>query len=201
MVYPQNMIKKTDHKAFSDVDIAGGKYELLQIYQQYRPLVLNICKRYYLRLYDTDDLHQEALIVCFKSLQSYNIDYQISFGAFYKLNLERHFCSLLRHEKSQKRLLNSSATSYEQYMEDTTGEISDKSTIYSYDIEGTFLSKIDFQNILSQLSSFEKDVLHMHLTTHRTVQEIADELNVKIDKVYCTFYRIRKKLKEQLLNH
>lgn len=192
------MVENLNHKAFSDIDIACGRYELSKIYQQYRPLVLSICKRYYLRLYDKEDLYQEAMIVCFKSLKSYNIDYQISFGAFYKLNLERHFCSLLRHEKSQKRILDSSATSYEQYLEDNTSEICDRITTFSYDIERTFLSKIDFQNILSQLSNFEKDVLHIHLTTHKNAQEIANELGVKIDKIYCTFYNIRKKLKNKL---
>lgn len=192
------MVKNLNHEAFSDTDIACGKYDLSKIYQQYRPLVLSICKRYYFRLYDKDDLHQEAMLVCFKSLKSYNINHQISFGAFYKLNLERHFCSLLRREKSQKRILDSSATSYEQYLEDTAGEVRDNATVYSYDIEGALFSKVGFQNILSQLSNFEKDVLHIHLTTHKNAQEIANELGVKIDKIYCTFYRIRKKLKDQL---
>ena len=101
-------------KDYSDTDIANGKCELSQVYNQYLPLVRSVCKRYYLHLYDTDDLQQEALIVCHKSIQRYNLDYKISFGAFYKLNLERHLCSLLRHEKSQKRMVDSIATSYEQ---------------------------------------------------------------------------------------
>lgn len=186
-------------KDYSDIDIAQGKYELSQVYKQYLPLVRSVCKRYYLHLYDTDDLQQEALIVCYKSLQTYNLDYEISFGAFYKLNLERHFCSLLRHEKSQKRMVDSVTTSYEQYLEETANEICDQSTVYFNGIEATFLSKIDFIDTLTQLSDFEKNVLHLHLTTHKNANEIAAELKVKIDKIYCTFYQIKKKLRNKLI--
>ena len=178
-------------KDYSDIDIAHGKCELSQVYNQYLPLVRSVCKRYYLHLYDDDDLHQEALIVCYKSLQRYNLDYEISFGAFYKLNLERHFCSLLRHEKSQKRMVDSIATSYEQYLEETANEICDQTT---------FLSKIDFIDTLIQLSTFEKSVLHLHLTTHKNTNEIATELNVKIEKIYCTFYQIKKKLRNKFID-
>lgn len=194
------VIYDKNFKNYSDTDIAYGKCELSQVYTQYLPLVRSVCKRYYLHLYDTDDLHQEALIVCFKSLQRYNLDYEISFGAFYKLNLERHFCSLLRHEKSQKRMVDSFATSYEQYLEETANEICDQTTVYFSDIEATFLSKIDFINTLTQLSAFEKNVLHLHLTTCKNANEIATELKVKIEKIYCTFYQIKKKIRNNLLN-
>ncbi|WP_283580494.1 sigma-70 family RNA polymerase sigma factor [Ligilactobacillus aviarius] len=185
---------------YSDTDIANGKCELSQVYNQYLPLVRSVCKRYYLHLYDTDDLQQEALIVCHKSIQRYNLDYKISFGAFYKLNLERHLCSLLRHEKSQKRMVDSIATSYEQYLEETANEICDQTTSYFSGIEATFLSKIDFIDTLIQLSAFEKSVLHLHLTTHKNTNEIATELNVKIEKIYCTFYQIKKKLRNKFVD-
>lgn len=190
--------QQSNNKGYSDHQIARGEYDLSKVYDQYFPFVLSVCKRYYLRLYDTEDLHQEALIICFKSLHTYKLEYKISFSAFYKLNLERHFCSLLRHEKSQKRTIDSLSTSYEQIVEETSGEVGDERSIYSYDIESAFLSKIDLDYILAQLSDFEKEVLYLHLTTHKNADEIADELNVKIDKIYCTFYRIKKKLKDKL---
>ena len=67
-------------------------------------------------------------------------------------------------------------------------------------IEATFLSKIDFIDTLIQLSAFEKSVLHLHLTTHKNTNEIATELNVKIEKIYCTFYQIKKKLRNKFVD-
>lgn len=99
--------------------------------------------------------------------------------------------------KKSKRMVDSIATSYEQYLEETANEICDQTTSYFSGIEATFLSKIDFIDTLVQLSAFEKSVLHLHLTTHKNKNEIATELNVKIEKIYCTFYQIKKKLRNK----
>ncbi len=97
-------------------------------------------------------------------------------------------------------MVDSIATSYEQYLEETANEICDQTTSYFSGIEATFLSKIDFIDTLVQLSAFEKSVLHLHLTTHKNTNEIATELDVKIEKIYCTFYQIKKKLKSKFVD-
>ena len=46
--------------------------DLEKVFNQYFPLVLSICRKYYFRSYDNDDLYQEARIVCFKTINSYD---------------------------------------------------------------------------------------------------------------------------------
>lgn len=169
---------------------------LENIFDQYLPLVGKICNKYFLTLYDTDDLRQEALIVCYQSLKKFDPDLNITFGAFYRLNLERRFCSLLRKQTTKKRASNLLTTSYEFLIENSCERLNEHSECY--DIEAICLSKFELENILKNLTCFEKQVLVMQINSHKTPKQIANELNVSINKIYHTLHDIKVRLRHKL---
>ena len=156
--------------------------------------MLSICRKYYFRSYDNDDLYQETRIVCFKTNNSYDPQRQASF--FISLNLQRHFCRLLRKEKTTKRSADSNAVSYEELLQNSTNNLHDH--LSPYNIEEDYLSNFSFNLSLNKLSPFERKVLNIYLTTHQSSKEIALTLNLKITKIYHAMRQIKLKIKDEL---
>ena len=169
---------------------------LLTVFTRYAPLVTNICSKYYINLYDLEDLMQEAFITCYKSLDSYNPNLDVSFGTFFYLNLERRFCSLLREQSSYKRKANLITTPFDPFIHNSKVPVEYK--INRFDIEVTYFGKLEFKNIIKNLTSFENEILSLYFNTHLTPKQIANKLNITNNKVYNTLYKVRRELSKRL---
>lgn len=191
----------TEEQAYNlvEYDFTKGECEkdLLTTYNQYFPMVLRLCRKYYFALYDKEDLHQEALLVCFTSIKTFDEQYNVPFGAFYKNNLERHFCTLLRQEKSAKRIINEMTVPYDETTAANDHKITELSNL-RYNAESIYLSKMELTTTISRLDDFEKKILYFHLFSRKTPKEIAKHLNIKTSKVYEILSTIKTLLKSRL---
>lgn len=85
--------------------------------KKYQPMILSLIGHFHLQLLDTDDLLQEARIICYQTACSFDpTKANITFGAYFKLSLCNHFRSLLRRENAQKRLLEKQVISLEELL-------------------------------------------------------------------------------------
>ncbi|MDT2815631.1 sigma-70 family RNA polymerase sigma factor [Vagococcus carniphilus] len=170
-----------------------------ELFQKYVPIVLKQKSAYYLRDYDLDDWLQEGRIVCFQSLQRYNIEQDVTFGLFFKINFKRRVVTLLRHQEAQKRQIYRYTESLESQV-DQLGEHFSK-CVEDYragtSIEYIFIRE-SLEDFSEQLSKFEIKV-YIYLLLGEGLESIASILDVSVRKVTNGYSRLRKKVIEQLI--
>lgn len=169
---------------------------LCNIFNQFLPLINRLCHKYYFNLYDLEDLKQEALITCYQSIINYNIETNVPFAAFFRLNLERKMCSLIRKESSQKRKANQQSVSYEFLEEKSIDLLQEENQ--NYNVETICFEKIELENVLKKLNPPEREILLLFLHTHKTPHDISQELHVPLNNVYRTLRNIKNELINRL---
>ncbi|MFC6347448.1 sigma-70 family RNA polymerase sigma factor [Vagococcus carniphilus] len=177
----------------------GSSDAFEELFQKYVPIVLRQRSAYYLRDYDLDDWLQEGRIVCFQSLQRYNIKQDVTFGLFFKINFKRRIVTLLRHQEAQKRQIYHYTESLESKV-DQLGEIFSKGVVdyrAGTSIDYIFIRE-SLEDFSEQLSKFEIKV-YIYLLLGEGVESIANILNVSVVKVTSGYSRLRKKIKKQLM--
>lgn len=88
---------------------------LKQLYAIYKPLIITVRSKYYLRLYDEQDWEQEALIVCYESAMEFK-EKRGSFGSYFKKRLNNHAINILRYQLSQRRKPDNESVSWEKLL-------------------------------------------------------------------------------------
>ena len=83
--------------------VKGCSYSFDYIFETYKPIVYRSKKVYHLYHYETDDWLQEGRIVCFKSLQTYDVKRGATFGSYFRMNFKNHIFSLIRRQEAHKR--------------------------------------------------------------------------------------------------
>lgn len=170
-----------------------------ELFQKYVPIVLKQRSAYYLRDYDLDDWLQEGRIVCFQSLQRYNIKQDVTFGLFFKINFKRRVVTLLRHQEAQKRQIYHYTESLELQV-DQLGEFFSKGVEdrrASTSIDYVFIRE-SLEDFSERLSKFEIKV-YIYLLLGEGPEGIASILNVPVSKVTSGYNRLKKKIKEQFV--
>lgn len=175
----------------------GEEKSFSQLYRKYQPVVFKMQKTYYLRELDQDDWYQEGQIIFHQSLQKYNESKGLSFGYFFKMNLERHVVSLLRKQGALKRKAALLSVSFE-------GELEAKGDFFSAGIKGDDTSfsqmviiKEQLDGFCECLSTFERRVFLSYLEG-REANEISDQLACSIGKVKNAMERVKRKFKDAI---
>ncbi len=169
------------------------------VFRKYIPVVLNQRNMYYLRNYDLDDWLQEGRIVCYESLQRYDISEGITFGLFFKINFKRRVVTLLRHQEAQKRQVDHYTDSLETKI-DSLGEFYGNG-VEDYrakaSIEYVFVRE-SLEEFSESLSKFEI-MVYIYLLLGEGLEGTAEKLNVPISKVSSGYSRLRKKFKKYII--
>lgn len=173
----------------------GKSFRLL--YQQYQPVVFKMQKTYYLRELDQDDWYQEGQIIFHLSLQKYQAEKGLTFGCFFKMNLERHVVSLLRKQGALKRRSMMLSVSLE-------GELEAKGEYFlcqGKEQECEFSKKLILQDHLkdfgSHLSRFERQVFAAYLVGYSD-SDISEQLQCSTGKIKNAMERIKRKFKQAI---
>ncbi|WP_261807061.1 sigma-70 family RNA polymerase sigma factor [Lapidilactobacillus luobeiensis] len=128
----------------------GDSQALEALLTKYQPMIQNVSRQYYLRLFGPDEWQQEARIVCYQTCLLYCTHHDCQFGAFFKLRFHNHIRSLVRRELALKRRADTESVSYDSKL----GE-----DFLNYDWRGTatFPQALfwDFPKFLDSLSYFE----------------------------------------------
>lgn len=130
--------------------LEGNEQALLELFEMYRPLVENSKSLFWIRDYDAQDWNQEALIICYEAVQTYDQS-KGKFGAFYKKLLHNRAITLLRYSRAKRRVGDEMAISLE-YIQEYENIKMDMICIldhYQYDQNESALSKLSHLELTS----------------------------------------------------
>lgn len=175
----------------------GDDMAIKNLFEKYFPIVRSMQKKYYLRGLDYDDYRQEGMISFVSSVQSYDNERSISFGSYFRMNLDRKFCSLLRKQCAQKRRLDIASVSIDEMSEiygDACYIAEDLVTYHSF---GDIFQRERLNTFHEELSYFEKKVFEHYLDGVSTAN-ISNNLECGSVKVKSAIDRIRRKLRAHM---
>ena len=175
----------------------GEKDAFEELFIKYKPIVYKLAKEYYIQGFDMDDWLQEASIVCYHSLESFDNSKGFSFGSFFKVNFKRHIISFIRHQNAQKRTLDRTAISLENMLYEH-GESCLK--IEKADVVDSFeyvYIREELEAFIFQLSNFEREVFHLYVKGYNK-KEISHDLVCQLCRVNNAMDRVKRKLKQHL---
>lgn len=81
----------------------GDEQAIEVMYFKYLPFIKNFIQLFYLPYHDRDDRLQECLIVLYQAMATYDGSKKVTFFAYYKVLLDRHFYKLIRYQMAHKR--------------------------------------------------------------------------------------------------
>ena len=184
--------EKTDVSTLIKAVRAGDQAAFEQIFLQYKPLIDSAIARFTkdeLSRSHEDDLRQEATIVFYNAILSYDLESDgVEFGLYAKICVTNAIISELR------RLQKTKSEQFSSDLEDSISEIEEEPS--ERVIERESLQRID-SLIRSALSGFEYYVWCLY-TSGKTAGEIAAETGRSKKSIENAVYRIRKKLRETL---
>ncbi|MGY3750790.1 sigma-70 family RNA polymerase sigma factor [Vagococcus acidifermentans] len=175
----------------------GDRDAFVWLCEKYQPIVYSLQRKYYLKDFEQDDWLQESRIVCYQTVNTYRFDQGLTFGFFYKMNLQRHVFSLLRRQEALKRRIDRTVTSLDEKLE-YQGEF-----FYTREDPQALTS---FQHVTvrehlatfhTQLSFFEREVFANYLIG-KELNEISSELRCPETKVKSGLDRAKRKFKNYM---
>ncbi|EOL49285.1 sigma-70 family RNA polymerase sigma factor [Enterococcus phoeniculicola] len=175
----------------------GDEDAFAQLFQQYRPIVYHLQKKYYIRDFDSDDWLQEGQIICYQSLKAFDEKNGATFGSFFKRAMENRIRSLLRRQHALKRRTAELSVSLEEKMEVEGSEFLVSSGFEEpYALENLLIREAlgDYESIFS---SFEKEVLNAYLLGE-SLEDIAEKKSMDIKKIRSAYDRAKRKIGNQM---
>ncbi|MHC5246926.1 sigma-70 family RNA polymerase sigma factor [Enterococcus sp. LJL90] len=82
---------------------AGDSEAFGKLFDQYRPVVLNLEQQYYLRDLDHDDWLQEGRMIFFQTIFHFDDNRGTTIGQYFKVAMSNRIRSLLRKQQAYKR--------------------------------------------------------------------------------------------------
>lgn len=168
--------------------------QLLQLFQQYFPIVRALQKKYYIKGFDEDDWSQEGYISLYKAKNAYKPNMGASFGSFFKRTFENNIKSHLRKQNAYKRQIDSLSVSWEDYTQYATSEWTSLYHIPTRDDSLNRLVAIEAINdCINQLPFFSQQIL-IKILEGKEVHEIANELYVPTKTIRYQVNKIKIKI-------
>lgn len=184
-----NLSNKSDEELIELAKLGEDKY-LEILLERYKPLVLSLANRYFIRGQDRDDVIQEAMIALFKSIQAFDVEKQTSFAAFVKTTTQNHLIDSIRKSEAKNNRVLNDAVSIENMKFFIEDEQTEDFGIHEEELQD-LLNSESFKSIFSDL---EWQVLNLRLFK-LSYNDIAKELDVKEKVVDNALQRIKQKLK------
>lgn len=184
-----NLSSKSDEELIELAKLGEDKY-LEILLERYKPLVLSLANRYFIRGQDRDDVIQEAMIALFKSIQAFDVEKQTSFAAFVKTTTQNHLIDSIRKSEAKNNRVLNDAVSIENMKFFIEDEQTEDFGIHEEELQD-LLSNESFK---SNFSDLEWQVLNLRLFK-LSYNDIAKKLDVKEKVVDNALQRIKQKLK------
>jgi len=190
--------QKTDSLP-SDVNIlvervrSGDQSAFSDLVNMYEPLIESLISKFYnenIMGLNKDDLRQEAILKFYKSILTYDTDQSdVEFGLYAKICVSNALISQARLQK--KRMIEPSTESFDSLVE---SDPQDPSVIVLEEERITAL----YAMIRKNLSGYEYKIWQLY-ASGRTAKDIGSLIGTSEKSVNNAIYRIRKKLRAQLL--
>lgn len=182
------------------IDVKNGNHAAFEeVFSQYSPIVLKTKSRYYLKSYELDDWLQEGRYVCYQSILTFDCSKNVTFGLYFKINFDRHICSLIRKQQAKKR-------SGEQYVTslDSRVGLSESLEYYNVTEDKRAEASVNYIYIRDQittignsLSELERATLRLYMSGNG-VEDICHTLNIELKTATYAINRAKSKIKNCL---
>lgn len=176
------------------------------ICEKYKPLVRSKAKSMFILGGDNEDLIQEGMLGLFKAVRDYDSGRDASFFTFADLCISRQMYTAVQASQRKKHIpLNTYISLYGENSDQNDGENRDLAEILAgkvqQDPEALFIDKerVDYleRSIEKELSTFEKEVLDLHLTG-MSYSQIAKVLGREEKATDNALQRLKSKIKKML---
>ena len=172
---------------------SGDEDDFAKLLEMYSPLIESSVSKYagmYDSLDDTDDLRQEATVVFYNSIMTYELDQnEVEFGLYAKICITNALISQLRMRKKRENERPSDIFSDEFFVRDSEDPLRKI-------LEQESVKKL-YSVIRENLSDFEYRVWRLYMSG-RSAREIGDVVGKDEKSVSNAIYRIRVKLRDLL---
>lgn len=175
---------------------AGDESSLEQLFEEFKPMVNSVARRYFLNGGDQSDLVQEGMVGLYKAFLNYDITQDIPFSAYAKKCIVSQVISAIRASRALKNMPLLDYTSLSQIAfsdEDNEGYPSDDLTPEER-LEALERGQELSNSIREHLSAFEWQVLKLFLSgySYKYMANFLDKNEKSIDNA---IVRIKNKLK------
>lgn len=171
----------------------GNEAAFMTLFREYRPLVYSLQKKYYLRDYDEDDWMQEAMIIFYQSLKSFDETKGTTIGALFKRAFENRIRSLIRKQCAYKRKAYLNAVSLEEKVEQEGPDfLADHRQQTEHSFQMIVLQEV-FADYEQHFSKLEGKVLKSYLQGKELTQ-IAEEQSIDYRKIRSAYDRAKRKI-------
>lgn len=165
----------------------GDEKGLQDLFEQFQPLVRHLWQKYYTADIEAEDWQQEALIVLFKVVRSYQDIDVAKFSGFYKQSLENRMLDFYRIRQARKRIPAKELAEMSDLMEEML-------THSNYcPVDEIAHCHACLNELFNNCSPFEREVLTL-INEGRATREISLLLACKKRKVESAITRLRSKL-------
>ncbi len=173
----------------------GDSTSFIELFRKFQPVVFALKRKYFVKSMDHDDWLQEGMIACYQSALTYDELKGLTFGRYFKLNLERRICSILRKENAEKRRIDREAVSFEEELE-IYGECYNSTSFVLDDFLDVLILREELDEFMSKLSEFELIVFTRFLLGQNLLG-LAQKLGCSEEKIKNALDRARRKLKNE----
>lgn len=145
------------------------------LFDKYHNLIVSLINKYRFNKENFDDVYQEARMVLFKAIQTFDTTYSKTFTLYFKMLLENRFNSLIVKEYNKNSF-----------------EIKKEETIFI----NNELECFEFVDI-KRLSTVEKAVYFQYFFRGNSIDEVSESLKLTKKQAYNAIFRVKKKLRRQ----
>lgn len=180
---PESLTSEADIEALVGRAYNGDTEAAWELLQRYRPLLIRTVRRAYLtrhgpiRLFDWEDVWQEARYAFLLALRRYEPDRRVAFGGYVKAMLPWHFHSLQRSDEPE------------------IVSLTDSHLTVLADPDGDFVAAIALRDVFGRLSLRQAQVLEAVYLRDQPAAEIARHLGVTTRAVERTRRRAEAELR------
>ncbi len=194
-----NSSDSTDLNELKDEELvelaqSGSEDAINILLERYRPLILSLSSRYFLRGQDRDDLIQEASIAVLRAIDKFDPKQNSNFAGFVKLVGTQDMIDAIRKSENLNNQVLSDAISTDANDLEFSAVTLTGQTI---DTEEELISRIEYfeqKKLKDVLSPLEWDVFIGRLSG-KSYQEIANDLFRSVKAIDNALQRIKKKLR------
>ncbi len=164
------------------------------ICEKYKPLVLNISKKYFLIGGENEDLIQEGMIGLFSAIGDYDTSSEVTFFHFAELCIERQ---MIKAIEASNRKKHSPLNAYVSLYGDDGGDLEEPS--FTSDDPAELIIEAEenmdlIERLKEALSPMEREVFNLYMQDY-DYKEIAVRLDKSEKSVDNTLTRIKQKAK------
>jgi RNA polymerase sporulation-specific sigma factor len=170
---------------------------LVQKYEKYIYYIINLYKKQYTYIgYEDSDLYNEALILLYECIFTYQDEYNVKFSSYYLSCLKRKLFFLLKRNISNKNKLNNYALSLDQPLKDDTNNnlytiIDNQEKSVSETINDKYYIEESIKLLRKKMSEQELHIVHLYFQGY-SYQDISGFLFIDTKKVDNTIQKYKK---------